>query len=100
MWATTAAEAGSARRQRLGGFAASLLACTALTTPSPSHGAAPPQDGRSAPAALSLEEQFRNPPASARPRAWWHWMNGNVSEDGIAKDLAWMSRVGTLASKF
>jgi hypothetical protein len=44
--------------------------------------------------APSLEEQFRDPPASARPRVWWHWMNGNVTKDGIAKDLAWMKRVG------
>ncbi|MET0179506.1 MAG: glycosyl hydrolase, partial [Novosphingobium sp.] len=45
-------------------------------------------------AAAALEEQFRNPPAEARPRVWWHWMNGNVSKDGIAKDLAWMKRAG------
>jgi len=37
---------------------------------------------------------FKNPPASARPRVWWHWMNGNITEDGIAKDIEWMKRVG------
>lgn len=42
----------------------------------------------------TLEQQFRNPPPSARPRVWWHWMNGNITKDGIAKDLAWMKRVG------
>jgi hypothetical protein len=42
----------------------------------------------------SLEEQFQDPPNSARPRVWWHWMNGNITEDGIAKDMAWMKRVG------
>ncbi|MBV1686342.1 glycoside hydrolase [Novosphingobium sp. G106] len=42
----------------------------------------------------SLEQQFRDPPDSARPRVWWHWMNGNITKDGIAKDLAWMRRVG------
>lgn len=41
-----------------------------------------------------IEAGFREPPASARPRVWWHWMNGNITEDGIAKDLAWMKRVG------
>jgi hypothetical protein len=41
-----------------------------------------------------LAEAFKNPPQSARPRVWWHWMNGNVSKDGIAKDMAWMKRVG------
>jgi integrase len=44
--------------------------------------------------AASLEASFRDPPQSARPRIWWHWMNGNVTKDGIAKDLAWMKRVG------
>ncbi len=42
----------------------------------------------------NLEEGFDNPPNSARPRVWWHWMNGNITKDGIAKDLAWMKRVG------
>ena len=37
---------------------------------------------------------FRNPPSSARPRVWWHWMNGNVTIDGIDKDIDWLSRVG------
>ena len=41
-----------------------------------------------------LQDGFANPPQSARPRTWWHWMNGNVTQDGIAKDLAWMKRVG------
>lgn len=45
-------------------------------------------------AADSLTEGFVNPPDSARPRVWWHWMNGNVTKDGIAKDLDWMKRVG------
>ncbi|MBC7492861.1 MAG: hypothetical protein H7241_10540 [Novosphingobium sp.] len=31
---------------------------------------------------------------SARPRVWWHWMNGNVTNDRIAEDVAWMKRVG------
>ena len=37
---------------------------------------------------------FRTPPDSARPRTWWHWTNGNVTETGITKDLEWMKRVG------
>ncbi|RVU04080.1 glycoside hydrolase [Novosphingobium umbonatum] len=41
-----------------------------------------------------LETQFRDPPQSARPRVWWHWMNGNITKDGIAKDMAWMKSVG------
>jgi len=42
----------------------------------------------------ALEEAFRVPPEQARPRVWWHWLNGNVTKDGIAKDLAWMARIG------
>lgn len=38
--------------------------------------------------------QFQTPPNSAKPRVWWHWMNGNITKDGIQKDLDWMSRIG------
>ncbi|MCS6946454.1 MAG: glycosyl hydrolase, partial [Steroidobacteraceae bacterium] len=34
------------------------------------------------------------PPASARPHVWWHWVNGNVTREGIEKDLAWLHSVG------
>lgn len=43
---------------------------------------------------ISLEEDFRNPPPTAYPKTWWHWMNGNVSEIGITRDLEAMKRVG------
>jgi alpha-L-rhamnosidase len=42
----------------------------------------------------ALEDGFKDPPASARPRVWWHWMNGNVTEEGIKLDLEWMKRIG------
>lgn len=41
-----------------------------------------------------LEQGFAHPPDSAKPRTWWHWTNGNVTLDGITKDLEWMHRVG------
>jgi hypothetical protein len=41
-----------------------------------------------------LREGFRSPPPVAKPRVWWHWMNGNVTKDGIRRDLEWMQRVG------
>ena len=44
--------------------------------------------------AMPLEEAFRNPPPEARPHTWWHWMNGNVSKEGITADLDAMARVG------
>src|SRR5581483_5592013 len=42
----------------------------------------------------SIETGFQDPPASARPRVWWHWMNGNITKEGIKLDLEWMHRVG------
>jgi len=42
----------------------------------------------------ALKSGFENPPESARPRVWWHWMNGNISKDGIKLDLEWMHRIG------
>ena len=44
--------------------------------------------------AATLEESFANPPATARPHTWWHWMNGNVTKEGITLDLEAMARVG------
>ena len=41
-----------------------------------------------------LKKGFENPPSSARPRVWWHWMNGNITKEGIKLDLEWMHGVG------
>ena len=56
-----------------------LLACTAFASPL---------------LADDLADGFQNPPQSARPRVWWHWMNGNITKEGIDKDLDWMARMG------
>jgi hypothetical protein len=48
----------------------------------------------SAGAADLLRDGFRAPPPVARPRVWWHWMNGNITKDGIRRDLEWMHRIG------
>src|SRR5262249_24304634 len=42
----------------------------------------------------ALQAGFSNPPATARPRVWWHWMNGNITKEGIRQDLEWMQSVG------
>src|SRR4029077_20401510 len=42
----------------------------------------------------ALKSGFENPPESARPRVWWHWMNGNITREGIKLDLEWMHRIG------
>jgi hypothetical protein len=42
----------------------------------------------------SLKSGFEMPPAAAHPRVWWHWMNGNITKEGIKLDLDWMHSVG------
>lgn len=42
----------------------------------------------------SIYKQFVTPPAAAKPRVWWHWMNGNITKEGIRKDLFWMHKSG------
>jgi len=42
----------------------------------------------------ALLESFRTPGPEARPHTWWHWMNGNVTADGITRDLEALARVG------
>jgi hypothetical protein len=64
----------------MGGFAAGLLASSGV--------AAEAQD------ADPLVTEFEQPPPAARPYVWWHWMDGNVTQDGIQRDLEWMHRVG------
>jgi hypothetical protein len=41
-----------------------------------------------------LKKGFEDPPGAARPRVWWHWMNGNITKEGIKLDLEWMHRAG------
>jgi hypothetical protein len=54
---------------------------------------AAPQTDATSPADALLRS-FLDPPNEARPRVWWHWMNGNISTEGINLDLEWMHRVG------
>ncbi len=37
---------------------------------------------------------FKNPPQEARIRVWWHWMDGNITKEGIKADLDWMKVAG------
>jgi len=50
--------------------------------------------GPAAKTSVDLEAGFINPPESAKPRVWWHWMNGNITKEGIRADLQWMKRSG------
>lgn len=41
-----------------------------------------------------LQSDFINPPVSAKPYVWWHWMGSNFSKTGITKDLEAMKAQG------
>src|SRR5271165_4593164 len=71
-------------------FAAFLcLACAAGFSTRAQAPAAPQSDETDA-----LLRGFLDPPNGARPRVWWHWLNGNITKDGITLDLEWMKRIG------
>jgi hypothetical protein len=42
----------------------------------------------------ALAAGFLNPPRETRPQTFWHWMNGNVTREGITLDLEAMARIG------
>ncbi len=48
----------------------------------------------SACSADELDEAFRHPPSSARPEVLWMWMGGNISRDGITRDLKALKDAG------
>ncbi len=37
---------------------------------------------------------FKNPPAGVKLHAWWHWMDGAITKEGITKDLEAMAQQG------
>ncbi len=41
-----------------------------------------------------LKQDFANPPDSARPWVWGHWLHGNVDKACITRELEAMKRVG------
>jgi hypothetical protein len=66
-----------------------IIAFTLFGAPALAQTTPPPR-----PSADVLRSGFINPPQSARPLVWWHWMNGNISKEGIKLDLEWLHRVG------
>jgi hypothetical protein len=70
--------------------AAAIVALTACNS-------GPKIGGVAATVQISQEEMetgFVNPPASAKPHTWWHWMDGNVTKEGITADLEAMAEAG------
>ena len=45
-------------------------------------------------AEASLYTGFENPTDDCRPRTWWHWMDDDVTQYGITKDLEAMKEIG------
>jgi hypothetical protein len=41
-----------------------------------------------------LRKSFLQPPPSARPHTWWHWVNDNVTKEGITADIEALARAG------
>jgi hypothetical protein len=45
-------------------------------------------------APVNTDLSFTNPTPEYAPYTWWHWMNGNITKEGITLDLEAMSRLG------
>ncbi len=45
-------------------------------------------------APIDLEQGFRRVPHADKPWVYWWWLNGNVTEESITRDLEAMKRVG------
>jgi len=44
--------------------------------------------------AQEFDEQFANPPEETKPWCYWYWLDGDITQEGITKDLESMARVG------
>jgi len=40
------------------------------------------------------QTQFKSPPNSSKVHTWWHWVGGNITKEGITKDLEAMKAHG------
>jgi hypothetical protein len=41
-----------------------------------------------------LASGFRNPPETTKPYCYWYWMSGDITKEGITKDLEAMAKAG------
>lgn len=41
-----------------------------------------------------LQQEFATPPENVKTSVYWYWMCGNISKEGVVKDLQEMKRVG------
>jgi hypothetical protein len=61
---------------------------------SAAQAAQPPSTAAEETTISALAKVFANPPASASPGAYWYWLGGNVTREGITADLEAMRDVG------
>lgn len=50
--------------------------------------------GRPSGESSPLEDAWTKIPLQAKTRAYWWWLNGNVTPEAITKDLRWMKEIG------
>ena len=72
-------------RRGLAWVAVCLATCGNTWAMAPDHDPAPP---------MTLEHGFADPPREARLRAFWWWLNANVTSEAITRDLEWMKQIG------
>ena len=53
-----------------------------------------PADAGGPPSADILARDFAQPPDATKPRCYWYWMDGQITKEGITRDLEAMKRVG------
>ena len=46
-----------------------------------------------------LDEGFAAPPMQAKPQTWWHWLDYNISKEGIKADIDAIRASQTAISK-
>jgi len=71
-----------------GKYVAAQDSVNALPIPEPAAGGVIPEG------ADGLSRGFQSPADGAKPHCWWHWMDGNVTKEGITADLEAMKRAG------
>ncbi len=70
------------------------LAASGLMAPFVEEARAAFGEARAGPRANGLAEVFANPPQGAGPGAYWYWLGGNVTREGITADLEAMRDAG------
>ena len=73
-------------------FLKSVLAGAQLLAASPLTGLVTAEESQSA--TTSILDDFLSPPQEAKPGAYWFFMNGNMSKEGMSADLAAMTQAG------